>query len=755
MNFLKSTRLNTVCLILIAALLGQGVYLYYRYKGFTTALFNYTFYSTVAENENLYFCLSYWFEFVGKLRLTPDNFLTFDGVPEEGLSDFEKGQLAYHRADFGQAIRYIEADTKANGESETKVFWLAMSYMRQAEFENCLSKLTAVSPVADTTHGALNVHQSHNLSQLCALPLTQFHDRDVNAKSAAKLFERLLDTYDTEDRLYRWLLNFNYMTVNGWPQEVPAKYRIQNAFTDAFYGERKKKIEAEFSLLVFEERARELGVDTYNTGRGVAVEDFDKDGDLDLVTGGSFDYLIYYRNDQGRAFTDDTRAVGLGNIKQPFFTVPVDYDNDGWMDLFVSRMFGRGYQLLKNNGNGGFVDVTKISGILEGMSPDMVTSTWTPAWADIDNDGDLDVFLAHLELSVPFSKGILANPRMSPRLMINESGRFYDRTAEFGLADDVTDQYYTGATFGDYDADGYPDLFVSSPVKKASSLFRNLSGKGFEKTDLFRRAEGGFAASFVDINHDGKLDIFWGAFADARTSTEMAVFGEGLDTYHSGHTTILLQKPDGKFDALDDLFDMPMGTMGSSFGDINNDGIYDFYLGTGTPEGWFVLPNLMYVGEADGTKWAPRVTNISMTNSFGTIQKGHGVSFFDFDEDGDQDIYASLGGMWPADRWPNQLFVNASAIENTWVKIRLQGKRTNSFGVGATIKVIAENPNGDEIVRYAAISQKTGFGSGPFLAHVGLMNATRVKTVEVYWPVSRVGQTYEANINQLNTLEEP
>ncbi len=107
------------------------------------------------------------------------------------------------------------------------------------------------------------------------------------------------------------------MTVNGWSQKVPAKYRIQHVFTDAFYGERKKKVEAEFSHLGFEERARELGVDTFNTGRGDAVEDFDHDSDFDLVIGVSFDYLIYYWNEQNRAFTDDTRTVGRGNIKQP------------------------------------------------------------------------------------------------------------------------------------------------------------------------------------------------------------------------------------------------------------------------------------------------------------------------------------------------------------------------------------------------------------------------------------------------------
>src|SRR5205823_6440224 len=111
---------------------------------------------------------------------------------------------------------------------------------------------------------------------LCALPLTQPHDRAESARAAAKTFETLLDRYDPSNRLYQWLLNFNLMTAGGFPQEVPAKYLVKGDFIDAFYGERKKRTEAEYSYLSFDERAHELGVDTFNAGKGVAVEDFDK-----------------------------------------------------------------------------------------------------------------------------------------------------------------------------------------------------------------------------------------------------------------------------------------------------------------------------------------------------------------------------------------------------------------------------------------------------------------------------------------------
>lgn len=739
------TRKN-ICVFLFLTLICAAVYFFLSYLKFSQALFDYARYSTIKENRNLYYCLSYWFEFTGKLRMNQEGFYSFEGIDETNLSEFEKGRLAYHRGEFSVAIKLIESDVKNKGETETKLFWLALSYMRQAEADNCLTKL-----MGDSEH--TNHYKQGNNNQLCALPLTQFHEQAQSARTAANLFEKLLDDYDGDNSLYRWLLNFNYMTVNGFPQEVPAKYLIKTDFIETFYGERKNRTAAEFSYLSFSERAKELGVDTHNTGRGVAVEDFDQDGFLDIVTGGSFDVLKFYKNEGGKKFSDQTSEVGLANIKQPFFIVSFDYDNDGWLDLFVSRMFGKSYALFRNN-NGAFVDITNVSGLLDNKPETQMISAWTPSVADVDNDGDLDIFLAQFAQKIPFSEGVLMQDRMNSKLFINERGKFVDRTSEYGLDAIVDDQYFVGAAFGDYDNDGFADLFLSSPLVNVSVLLHNLGGKSFARTKLYQRVEGGFAASFIDVNHDGHLDIFQGGFADATTSVEMSVFGEGLNDYHSGHSTILLQTPDGKFQERNDYFDMPMGTMGSSFDDLNNDGCADFYLGTGTPEGWFVLPNLMYLGQTDGNKCAERTTNISMLHGFGTIQKGHGIVFFDFDNDGDQDVYSSLGGMWPADRWPNQFFINESKLNNSWVKIRLRGRKTNYYGVGTQIKVVAENSQGEEIIRYHLMDQKTSFGNPPYLAHIGLMDASKIKEVEIYWTVSGCRKAYPAQLRKLNVLDE-
>ncbi|HEU4388552.1 MAG TPA: CRTAC1 family protein [Blastocatellia bacterium] len=748
-------RLRFVLFAMPLILLGAAAYFRLVYPGFTRGMWNQVRYSTMDENRNLWFCISYWLDFMQKLRLNPSTGIyAFDGVGEAGLDGLERGVLSYHRGEFARGAALIEENIRVGGETETKLFWLGMCCVREAEADNCLSKLIgnhAAGRESDGCHSASARSDSH--VRMCSLPLGLFHDRAEYSRKAANAFEGLLDRYNSRNRLYQWLLNFCYMTVNEFPQEVPPRYLIKGEFIEAFYGARRAEAEKQFSWLVLDDRARDLGVDTYNTGRGMAVEDFDRDGYLDIVTGGSFEDVRYYRNDRGRKFIDHTAESGLSGIKQPFIISCADYGNDGWMDLFFGRPFGS-FSLYRNNRDGTFTDVTKSSGLMDCKAEEQVAATWVSAWADVDNDGDVDLFLAQWGFKMPFVTGLMARPRLDSKLLINEDNRFVDRTELFGLGDVVRDEYFIGATFGDYDGDGFADLFLSSPLKNTSALLHNREGKRFEKTRLTDRTEGGFSAAFVDVNHDGRLDIFQAAFADATTSTEMAVFGENRDRYNSGHSTVLIQRPDGRFEDRKEFFDIPMGTMGASFGDINNDGAYDFYLGTGTPEGWFILPNLMYLGQMEGVRPAERTANVSMLSGLGTVQKGHGIVFFDFDNDGDQDIYSSLGGMWPADRWPNQFFVNDSRLKNSWVKIRLRGRRSNYFGLGATIKITARNDSGEEIVRYYLMGQGPGFGSTAYIAHIGLLNAVRIKEVEVYWPASERTKKYSAELNTLVTLDE-
>jgi FG-GAP-like repeat len=743
--------LLSISLGLVAALVAGAVAFYRRYPGFTRSLYCELRYATFTEHKNLFAVIRYWTEYMGYLRFDPDTGLyNFERADRRGLDAYRRGVLEYHRGRFPDAIALIEQDIGARGETQDKVFWLAMSYLRQAEAENCLRRLTA-GPESGAENGDAGPCPCRK--GLCCLPLTRHHTCPGPALAAAGLFERLLTRYDSHNYLYKWLLNFCHMTAGGFPDRVPPEHVLGGDFADTFSTARRDAVRREHPDLILEEQARELGVDVLQAGRGVAVEDFDNDGYLDLVVTDSFGELRYFQNDRGLRFLDRTKAVGLAGVKQAFILTAADYDNDGWMDLFISRPFGT-FALFKNNGDGTFTDVTEASGLLDGKREDEIAATWISAWGDVNNDGHLDLFLAQWGFKMPFGKGLLAKPRMDSKLFVYEHGRFVDRTAEYGLSEVVKDQYFVGAAFGDYDGDGYPDLFLSSPLRNTSVLLKNVGGKRFERTRLVPRTEGGFVCCFLDVNHDGRLDIFQSGFGDARTNTELAVFGKNRDRYRSCHSTIFVQDAQGRFHDRHDLFDVPMSTMGASYGDVNNDGLFDFYLGTGTPEGWFILPNLFYLSEAEGTRFAGRMTNVSMLEGLGTIQKGHGIVFFDFNNDGREDVFSSLGGMWPGDVWRSQLFVNKSTTANSWVKFRLRGRRTNRFGVGATLRVVGENDRREEIVRYCQIDNKTGFGSSPYLAHVGLMDAVRLKAVEVYWPVSRQWRGYAAELRTLNVLDE-
>ncbi len=674
--------LLALVVLLAAALLSSRL----LYPNLSAGMFYMVRDSGLHETSNLLRFMLYWLPQMDSLEVHPQTGY-FTLPSERAEDDFEEAKRLFHLGEFAAAADLLSQIINQEGENEDRLFWLAITQMRLGEATNCLAALRNPEGVSRGEHA-----QHESTQAWCTLPLTRHHAQTEWASAAIQTLEKLLDEYDSENKLYRWLLNFSYMTIDGYPGQVPEHYLVANSFTDFFYGKPDKGVAA-FDLS-FNDRAAELGVDTFDAGKGVAVEDFDNDGRLDIITGGSFDPLRYYRN---------TPA--------------------------------------------GFEEATSGSG-LDGAVQSHIISA-----ADFDNDGDLDLFQANWGIGIPGVSGFLAEPRADSRLLVQQDGRFVDRTEAFGLLPYVSDQPMIGAAFGDYDNDGFTDLLLSSATKHLGALLHNEGGQRFM---LDSRLGSTFVGSFVDIDHDGNLEIFVNTGGEARTSTEKAVFGMDYGDHATGRSHVLKRGPSGLFERLDDFFDdMPIGSMGASYGDLNNDGCLDFYLGTGGPEPWFVLPNLMYLGRADGNGCSLTTDNISRLHGFGTVQKGHGIVFFDWDDDGDQDVYSSLGGMWPADRWPNQFFVNESELDQSWIKVRLQGRRTNRFGIGCRIRVEAVTAKGEPVIRTYHMDQKTTFGSAPYLAHIGLGAGTALKSVEVYWPRSGIRKLYKTEINALNQLTEP
>lgn len=765
-NRLRRRWLHRVLALLLAAAATLSLATTIAYPGFTGSLWNELRHASLQEmTEDWDFFYAYFVPFVSKLSPDPEtaywDLQQAARQADRGTDLLEQGQIAYHRGRFTEAIQAIEQDIATHGESEQRLFWLALSFQRRAEATNCLDRLT--DHAATTAAGPGHRHQA-----VCTLPLEATHRQTTDTERSADLFERLLDRYAPDDPLYLWLLNFTHMTLGRYPDGVPSRYLIDNAFTDHFYGERARQTRERFLDLHLRDRAHELGVDILDTGRGVAVEDFDGDGDLDLVTGGTFQTVRYFRNDSGRRFVERTREAGLDGVLQPFIITAADFDGDGWMDLFVARPFHR-FMLFRNGGDGTFSDVTVESGLLPAPAAgdDPGYFTYVSVWGDVDRDGDLDLFVAQWGQGVPLGEGVLSRWPTGSRLYENRAGRFVDATAAFGLLPVVGDEAVIGASFGDADGDGWPDLALSSFTRGRSLILRNVPAKNEpgeagargRRFEVWRRLESpdpGFTTAFVDVDQDGRLDLFRGSDGPARSAMRNAVFGEEPDRYAN---TIYLQGdgPSGvAFERRTDLFGggMPIGSMGASFGDLDNDGCPDFYLGTGNPEGWYLLPNLLYMGERAGVRCTGAMTNAAMLEGLGTVQKGHGIVFFDFDDDGDQDLYSSLGGMWPGDAWPNQLFVNESRLGRSWVKIRLAGRGANRFGVGARIRVTARDGAGTAIVRHATVDSKTGFGSAPYLAHVGLLDAVTIEGIEVRWPASGRVVAYPGELGRTLVLEE-
>ena len=178
--------------------------------------------------------------------------------------------------------------------------------------------------------------------------------------------------------------------------------------------------------------------------------------------------------------------------------------------------------------------------------------------------------------------------------------------------------------------------------------------------------------------------------------------------------------------------------MGANFGDLNNDGFLDFYLGTGSPDFDAVVPNRMFLNK--GGKYFEEVTS---AGGFGHIQKGHGIAFADIDQDGDQEIYALMGGAFQGDGFTNVLFENPG-FGNNWITIALQGVSTNRSAIGTKIELMMDN--NQKI--YHTVGTGGSFGSSSLQAEIGLGSAKSIKKLTVYWQNSETTTFENVPVNQ-------
>ncbi len=587
-------------------------------------------------------------------------------------------------------------------ESERTVFYLGVAYLRLGEVVNGSLRHSPDSCIMPLQNGAL-------------------HTDTEGSRAAIEYFSELVNR-DSKTRLAataRWLLNVAYMTLGEYPHNVPPQHLIPI----------EGILEPKEEFPRFTNIAARLGLDIFDLAGGAIVDDFDRDGDLDLVlsTWDTSGPMHYFRNNGDGSFTDRTRDAGLTDLYGGLNMRHADYDNDGDLDILVLRgawalEAGRHpNSLLRNQGSGTFTDVTFEAGLGDVHYP-----TATGEWADYDNDGDIDLYIGN-ETAGGF--------RAPCQLFRNDGdGAFADVAGEAG----VQNYGFTkGVTWGDYDGDRFPDLYVSN-MGQPNRLYRNNGDGSFtDRAPALGVTEPNksFPAWFWDFDNDGALDLFVSGcpdFAQVAAHYMGQKLERGLPKLYRGDGR-------GGFEDVtaEQNLAYPMVTMGSNFGDLNNDGFLDFYLGTGTAAYESQIPNLMFLNRQGRS-----FEDITMAGGFGHLQKGHVVSFADLDHDGDLDVYQQMGGAFPGDKFNNALYENPG-FGNHWITIELAGTRSNRAAVGARIRLqIEEDGRARSIYRH--INNGSSFGSNPFRQTIGLGQADFVRELEVYWPASDSRQLFES-----------
>lgn len=629
------------------------------------------------------------------LRYQIANQLLLAGRSKEALEVFESLQPLL------ASLTNLPAAQK-RGEMASLHGAIGIAALRLGEQENCLLNHRATS---------------------CLFPIERagVHTLPRGSRRAIEAFTAQL-ALDPENRGARWLLNLANMTVGEYPQSVPARWRIP---PDAF--------NSEFDIRRFPDVSAGTGLDVVGLAGGCVLEDFDGDGDLDVMASswGLRDQLRYFRNDGARGFVDDTKAAGLWGEWGGINLTHADYDNDGDADVFVHRGGWMGEagripnSLLRNAGNGTFTDVTEAAGLLS-FHP-----THAAAWGDFDNDGALDLFVGNEDA------GAGAHPVQLYRNLGN--GAFEDLAPRVGLG---VLGMVKGASWGDFNNDGRLDLYVSR-FGKPNMLWRN-DGRGPDGTWQFTDVAQGagveqpvlsFATWFWDYDNDGWLDIFVAGWDAAPVGVVASAYLGAPPP--QGTPRLFRNKGDGTFQDVTThvRLDRVLLSMGANFGDLDNDGFLDLYLGTGGPDLTSLVPNRMF-RSAGGMAFQ----DVTTSGGFGHVQKGHGIAFGDIDNDGDQDVYAVLGGWFTGDVYQNALYENPGH-GNHWIAITFEGTRSNRMGVGARVKVRVQTPRGArEIFRH--VSDGGSFGSSPFQQSIGLGDATSIETIEVTWPVTGTVQVF-------------
>jgi hypothetical protein len=476
-----------------------------------------------------------------------------------------------------------------------------------------------------------------------------------------------------------------------------------------------------------------------------------------------------------------------------------DFDNDGFEDVFITSGMKED-MLYKNNGDGTFKNVYVGSG----LEASRVFVTQGAVSADVNRDGFRDLLIT----TITTKKEKKVIPRASNLLFLNNGdGTFRDVSKEYGFHERKT--FSTAASFGDFNADGYPDLYIGNYFNEFKGELNSISDATIVGANQI--AEGNLLMNmggkyFKDVYNDYGLSHrgfgFGGIFTDFDNDQDQDIFVNHDFGYKRTPDLLLENKfPKKAFEDVAEKLkiDLKINSMGTAVGDYNNDGLMDYYMtnirfnyfmvNKGSGKGFenMAKPLGMYyfaiswganfadfdhdgdvdlfVANGDLNPNCQPMANFYFENSNGKFQEiasqnglngyelGRGSVVFDYDNDGDLDIL--VVNQVPVLDYPilskTKLYRNDSTNGN-WIKISLKGTQAELAGIGSKIEVIA---GGQKMIREIDGGASSHLSQNSILAHFGLRQAKQIDTLRVFWTGGEIQEMYNVGINQLLAIEEP
>jgi len=471
-----------------------------------------------------------------------------------------------------------------------------------------------------------------------------------------------------------------------------------------------------YAQLAFDDVAAQIGVDySYGDseyGGGVSFADFDNDGWDDITYASENGVDLYFFKNTNGAFNLVT-FNGISNTSKAKQVIWVDYDNDGDKDFFVTAIEGKN-AFYSNDGEMNFTDISSTIGIFQ---TDLFT--YGASFGDIDNDGDLDLFISN------------RSPEDHNYLYRNDSGIYVDITGTSGIS--LEGQLSFCSIFFDYDKDGLQDIYVSNDKEEnINRLYKNLGDGVFQ--DVSESSNAGVDVSAMsttlgDFNNDGWFDIY---ITNTPFSQVSSIQGNVLlKNNGDGTFTNVATETGTSFDSVG---------WGSVFLDADNDGLLDIYVSSSENGNGSLISSAFYHQQDDETFTIPQDIGFNTD-----LRESYTNAIGDINNDGKPEIVVGN------DTDNNFLWQNNTLNENNWLKVKLEGVVSNKDGIGNTIEI---NVDGQSQYRYT-LAGEGYLSQNSFYEFFGTGLSNLIDYVKVTWTSTGATETFNnIEANQSITIKE-